>query len=102
MVSQWYIFSTQIKDAFGLDIDKVPSDFLAKWELYFTHFDTLNTTALILTVATILISIYSKKITSKVPGSFIAIIGVTLAVQLFDLPVTTIESFFGEIPTTIR
>jgi len=95
------IFSTQVKDALGLDIDKVPSDFLAKWELYFSHIDTLNPTALILTVATILISIYSKKITSKIPGSFIAIIAITLAVQLFDLPVTTIESFFGEIPTTI-
>ncbi|MFT5749375.1 MAG: SulP family sulfate permease, partial [Ancylomarina sp.] len=95
------IFSTQIKDAFGLDIDKVPSEFIAKWELYFTQIHTLNPTALILTVATILISIYSKKITSKIPGSFIAIIGVTLAVQLFGLPVTTIESFFGEIPTSI-
>ena len=95
------IFSTQIKDAFGLDIDKVPSDFLAKWEMYFSQIHTLNPTALILTVATILISIYSKKITSKIPGSFIAIIAITLVVQLFDLPVTTIESFFGEIPTTI-
>jgi len=95
------IFSTQIKDAFGLNIDKVPSDFLAKWEMYFSHIHTMNPTALILTVATILISVYSKKITSKIPGSFIAIIAITLAVQLFDLPVTTIESFFGEIPTTI-
>ncbi|MGZ2369022.1 SulP family inorganic anion transporter [Ancylomarina sp. YFZ004] len=95
------IFSTQIKDAFGLEIDKVPSDFIAKWEMYFSQIHTMNPTALILTVATILISIYSKKITSKIPGSFIAIIGITLAVQLFDLPVTTIESFFGEIPTTI-
>jgi SulP family sulfate permease len=95
------IFSTQVKDAFGLDIAKVPSDFLAKWEMYLTHIHTLNPTALILTVATILISVYSKKITSKIPGSFIAIIAITLAVQLFDLPVTTIESFFGEIPSTI-
>lgn len=95
------IFSTQVKDAFGLDIDKVPSDFIAKWELYFSQIHTLNPTALILTVATILISIYSKKITSKIPGSFIAIIGITLIVQLLDLPVTTIESFFGEIPTSI-
>ena len=96
------IFSTQIKDAFGLEIDKVPSDFIAKWEVYFSNFHSINPTALILTVATILISVYSKKITSKIPGSFIAIIAVTLAVQLFDLPVTTIESFFGEIPTSIN
>ncbi|MRT92206.1 SulP family inorganic anion transporter [Ancylomarina sp. 16SWW S1-10-2] len=96
------IFSTQVKDALGLDITKVPSDFIAKWELYFTQLHTFNLTALILTVATILISIFSKKITSKIPGSFIAIIGVTLVVQILDLPVTTIESFFGEIPTSIH
>ena len=95
------IFSTQIKDALGLEIDKVPSDFLAKWGVYFSNLDSVNPTALILTVATILISIYSKKITSKIPGSFIAIVGMTLLVQIFDLPVTTIESFFGEIPTSI-
>lgn len=96
------IFSTQIKDALGLDIVKVPSEFLAKWEMYFTHIDTLNPTALILSIMTILISVYFKKITSKIPGSFVAIIIITLSVQLFDLPVTTIESFFGEIPTAIN
>lgn len=95
------IFSTQIKDALGLEIDKVPSEFLAKWEVYFSHIHSLNPTALILTVATILISIYSKKVIGKIPGSFIAIVGITLLVQVFDLPVTTIESFFGEIPTNI-
>lgn len=92
------IFSTQVKDAFGLDLAKVPSGFLEKWESYFQHLNTLNPTALLLTLATILIVIYSGKIIKKIPGSFIAIILITLVVQLFKLPVTTIESFFGEIP----
>jgi SulP family sulfate permease len=92
------IFSTQIKDALGLNIEKVPSEFLHKWGLYFTSLDTINPAALIIAIVTILISVYFKRITTKIPGSFVAIILVTLAVNLFSIPVTTIESFFGEIP----
>jgi len=92
------IFSTQIKDALGLEITKVPSAFIEKWELYFTQIHTFNFYALVITLVTVLITIYSAKFTRKIPGSFIAIILVTLIVQLADLPVTNIESFFGEIP----
>lgn len=92
------IFSTQIKDALGLQVDHVPSEFIAKWQIYLENISTFNPTALALTIATILIVIYSKKITKKIPGSFIAIVLITLATQLFNLPVTSIETFFGEIP----
>jgi sulfate permease, SulP family len=91
------IFSTQIKDALGIDIQKVPSEFLAKWELYFHHIRSFNPYAIMITLATILITLYSKKITSRVPGSFIAIILLTVLVQIFQIEVTTIESFFGNI-----
>lgn len=93
------IFSTQIKDAFGLTIDKVPSDFIDKWGVYFSQIHSINIFAIAITIITILITIYSSKIVRKIPGSFIAIIIITILVQLFDIPVTTIESFFGEIPT---
>ncbi len=94
------IFSTQIKDALGMDIEKVPSDFIDKWELYFNSLSTINPAALIITVITILIAVNFKRITAKIPGSFVAIILITAGVQLFDIPVTTIGSFFGEIPRT--
>jgi len=92
------IFSTQIKDAFGLPIEKVPSEFIEKWILYFENINNINITALLITVSTILITIFSKKITTKIPGSFISIVIITLLVQFFNLPVSTIETFFGEIP----
>jgi len=95
------IFSTQIKDALGLNIEKLPSEFFDKWTLYFEHINEINLYALAITVVTILISVYSKYITTKVPGSFIAIILLTLFVQVFNIPVTTIESFFGTIPNDI-
>jgi SulP family sulfate permease len=96
------IFSTQIKDAFGLDIAELPSEFIAKWGVYFQHFSSINFYALIITLLTILISIFSKKLFAKIPGSFIAIILSTLAVQFLNIPVTTIASFFGDIPNNIR
>jgi len=95
------IFSTQIKDAFGLNIEKLPADFFEKWQIYFEHMNSINFYALGITIATIFITINFKKINSKIPGSFIALILLTLVVQFFDLPVTTIESFFGNISSDI-
>ncbi len=96
------IFSTQVKDALGLNIEKLPSGFFEKWMLYFNSLNTLNYYALGLTIITILISLYSKKITTKIPGSFIAIILLTITVQVFDIQVTTIETFFGTINNDIH
>lgn len=93
------IFSTQIKDALGLDIAKVPSGFSQKWILYFEQIHTINWVALAITIGTIVITIYSRRIIKKVPGAFLAILLSTMTVQFFELPVTTIASFFGEIPT---
>ncbi len=96
------IFSTQIKDALGLDIEKLPSEFFEKWLVYFEHINNINLYALGITAITILISIYSKYVTTKIPGSFIAIILLTSLVQIFNIPVTTIETFFGTIANDIR
>lgn len=95
------IFSTQIKDALGLEISEVPADFIGKWNVYFHSLSSINWLAVIISAGTILISIGFTRITSKIPGSFIAIIVMTLLVALFDLPVTTIESLYGEIPNKI-
>jgi SulP family sulfate permease len=91
------IFSTQIKDALGLNIDKLPADFFEKWNLYFHSLGSINYYALIITIVTIFITINFKKINSKIPGSFVALILLTIIVQVFNIPVTTIESFFGTI-----
>ncbi len=96
------IFTTQIKDALGLTIEgKLPAAFLSKWATMIANFGSINIWAVVLTVITILISVYFVKITPRVPGSFVAIIVVTAIAAIFDLPVTTIGSVFGEIPSTI-
>ncbi len=95
------IFSTQVKDAFGLNIEKMPADFIDKWILYFHQLSGINYYALGITAVTIFITIYSSKVIKKIPGSFVAIILMTLIVEFFNLPVSNIETFFGEIPNTI-
>ena len=91
------IFSTQIKDALGLEIANTPAAFVDKWAVYFQSLGTINYWALGITVATIVISLIVNKLTTKIPGSFVAILLVTVVVTIFDIPVTTIESMFGEI-----
>lgn len=91
------IFSTQIAGALGLTLPEVPSDFIGKWGAYFQHMDTVNWWAAGITVVTILVSVLSGKITKVVPGSFIAIILMTAVTALFELPVTTIGTLYGEI-----
>ncbi|RYM30818.1 STAS domain-containing protein [Brumimicrobium glaciale] len=95
------IFSSQIKDFFGLPIDTVPADFISKWKLYAVNFGSINWIAVIIAVVTILISLNFSSVTKKVPGSIIAIVLSTAAVYFFNLPVTTIESSFGDIPNHI-
>lgn len=91
------IFSTQIKDALGLDIEKVPSDFIEKWVVFIGSMSSVNYSAAAVTGATVLITVLSRKITKRIPGSFIAIILMTAVVKIFGINVTTIETFFGSI-----
>ena len=95
------IFSTQIKDALGLPIEKVPSEFHEKWLVYFAYLKHVNWTALAVTGITIFITVFSKKITTKIPGSFIAIVTITPLVHIFQFDLDTIETFFGTIPDKI-
>lgn len=94
------IFSSQIKDFFGLNIGAVPADFLDKWKTYFQHFSSANWYAVLTAAATVLIILLWPKVTHKIPGSLIAIIATTGAMQFLDLPIETIGSKFGAIPSS--
>ncbi|WP_276503959.1 SulP family inorganic anion transporter [Terrimonas pollutisoli] len=95
------IFSSQMKDFFGLQMGAVPADFINKWETYFANFQTVNVDAFLIAAVTVLIVFLWPKITHKIPGSLIAIILTTAAAQLLDLPVETIGSKFGSIPSSL-
>ncbi|PRY99961.1 SulP family sulfate permease [Marinilabilia salmonicolor] len=92
------IFSIQVKDAMGIVSSGVPSAFIDKWLFYFRHIPAVNLNALWITLVTILITVGFKKITTRIPGSFIAIIAVSAVVAIANIEVATIGSVFGEIP----
>ncbi|MGQ8337906.1 SulP family inorganic anion transporter [Sunxiuqinia sp. A32] len=91
------IFSSQVKDVLGLNIEKIPAAFLDKWSFIFQHVSELNITSVFIAIGSILVTVYSKLLSKKIPGSFIAIIVMTIVVQIFGFQVVTIETFFGEI-----
>ncbi|MCT4594133.1 MAG: SulP family inorganic anion transporter [Anaeromicrobium sp.] len=91
------IFSTQIKDFLGLDIKKVPSEFIEKWLVYIENFSYLNPQALSLGVLTICILVIVPRINKKIPGALVAIIITTFIANIFKLDVNTIGLQFGTI-----
>ncbi|MES1219713.1 MAG: sulfate permease [Bacteroidota bacterium] len=95
------IFSSQLKDFFGLKMGAVPADFLDKWESYIENIGSLNIYALLIAIATVVIVLLWPKVTHKIPGSLIAIVATTVAMQVFHLPVDTIGSKFGSIPSSL-
>lgn len=95
------IFSSQMKDFFGLQMGNVPADFVLKWKSYFQHIDTVNYYAVFIAIGTVFISIFSTKLSTKIPGSLIAILLSTIVVHIFNLNVETIGSKFGEISSAI-
>ncbi len=95
------IFSSQIKDFLGLEMGVVPSDFMEKWREYFKHSGSFNIYAVAIAAGTAAITFYSPKIHSRIPGSLIAVLLSTILVQALNLNVETIESRFGEIPSSL-
>jgi SulP family sulfate permease len=91
------IFSSQMKDVFGLKMSAVPADFLAKWREYAAHIASVNPYAAGIALFTVLVVFYWPRITQKIPGSLVAIIISTVIVAAFRLPVETIGSRFGTI-----
>ncbi len=87
------IFTTQIKDLLGLQIENVPSGFIEKWSCYFQNMGTVNWWSLATGVLSILIIALTPKINRNLPGSLFAIIimtGVCLLLQ--NAGVTEIET----------
>ena len=92
------IASTQLKDFFGLQIEKVPGDFLGRMHAVIRQLPSLAwpTTALSLTALVLLVVF--QRLKSRVPGSIFVLFAGTAVAWFWHLPVATIESRFGGIP----
>lgn len=95
------IASTQIKDFFGLQIAKVPGEFLARMHAIQAAWGTLNLTSTLLAGGSLAAIILVNRLFPRVPGTIIALLGASILAYILKLPVETIETRFGGIPSTL-
>ena len=93
------IASTQIKDFFGLKVDKVPGDFSSRIAVLARNFHTFSPVTSGLALVSLVIIILFMRYVKKVPGYIVALFIGTSLVVIFKLPVETIGSRFGGIPS---
>lgn len=100
------IFTTQVKDLFGLTMEKVPSDFIEKWIAYIGDFHTVDPWSAAVGIGSVAVISLWPRMTKwsmfngqwsmfrKLPGSLIAIILMTIAALLLKqyMGVTSIET----------
>ena len=82
------IFTTQMKDLFGLTMESVPADFLSKWVAYFKSAPTTHLWSALVGILSIVLIVITPKFSKKIPGSLIAIVVMTLAVWVM-------KTYFG-------
>ncbi len=93
------IASTQIKDFLGLRIPDPPSEFFERMEVLWAGLPQWNLSAVVLAVVSLALVLFVPRVMRRVPGSIVALGVASLAVTLLDLPVETIGSKFGGIPS---
>lgn len=93
-----FIFSSQIKDFFGLKMETVPADFLSQWGAYFNALPTIDGVSTAVAAGTLGCILLIRRFLPSVPWGIAAIVLATVVCWFFQLPVQTIFSRFGEIP----
>ncbi len=95
------IFSSQVSDLLGLKIEHMPVDFVEKWIEFGRHISTVDLYTIEVAAASLAIIVLCNKFVRRVPGPLVAILLVTAAVQIFQIPVDTIASRFGGVPSSL-
>src|SRR5713101_3596856 len=95
------IASTQIRDFFGLRMDHVPGDFFHRMKAFAQAWSTISVPATLVSVASIAVMILCLKFAKRIPGAILVTFGTTAAVVLLKLPVETIGTRFGGIPSDL-
>jgi len=93
------IASTQVKDFLGLETGAIPSEFILRMRVLVNSLSSVHWPALLVAISSLLIILILPRLTKRVPGSIVALALGTLAVAAFGVPVETIGSNFGGIPT---
>ncbi|MBL4701717.1 MAG: STAS domain-containing protein, partial [Phycisphaeraceae bacterium] len=92
------IFSTQIKDFFGLQMEHVPSEFIPKWYAYSQHLTSLNSAATGIGILTIVTILMTRRYFPRIPAMLMGMLVATALATMLSLDVETIGSRFGDLP----
>ncbi|MFD2857145.1 SulP family inorganic anion transporter [Seohaeicola zhoushanensis] len=95
------IATSQIKDLFGMSMAHVPADFLEKLPALWEARASLGPVSLLIGLATMVLIVLFRRLAPKLPGLIVAVGLTSGAVALFDLPVDTIQSRFGDLPSSL-
>jgi SulP family sulfate permease len=93
------IFSTQVKDFFGLTIENMPAEFYDKWIAYFQHLTTFRPASAAVGIGTLGIILAVRRFTPRVPAHVVAITVLTAVVWIFGIPAETVGDRFGALPS---
>jgi sulfate permease, SulP family len=93
------IASTQIRDFFGLRLEHNPGEFFARMKELIEHASTVSIPATSLAIVSLAIILITPRISKRVPGYIVALVAGTVGAALLHLPVETIGTRFGGIPS---
>ena len=93
------IASTQVKDFLGLETGAIPSEFILRMRVLVNSLSSVHWPALLVAIGSLFIILILPRLTKRVPGSIVTLVLGTLAAAAFGIPVETIGSKFGGIPT---
>ena len=95
------IFSSQVKDALGLQMESLPAEFIPRWTAYVQHLGSAQPVAIALTALGLALVFGLRRWKPNWPGFLIALLACTVAVLAFSLPAETIGSRFGQLPSAL-
>ena len=95
------IFSSQVKDLFGLQMTAVPADFIEKWRAYAQHAASADAASMTLAAVALAIILLARRFAPKLPGFLLAVLFASVIAWLFSTGVPTIGSKFGALPNTL-
>lgn len=95
------ILASQLKDIFGLRVDHVPADIIPKLQALWAARATLSLPTLAMAVSCFAAIMLLRRHVPKVPGFLVVTIAASAAAFFLALPVETIGSKFGGVPSSI-
>ena len=91
----------QLRDALGLRMADPPAELVERITAYVEHAGTANPYAVGITALTLLILAVWPRVSRRLPSPLVALLAGTAVAQLLDLPVETIGTRFGHIPSSL-